>query len=153
MTTELNIKITAETAEEAMLELAALSFRAAQELGVAPHAPDEVLAAVIAGEPIREVVVEKANGAGPPPAKEPKPSKTKKAAPAPEPEAAPEAKVDREAVINGLTRLYGGGSSEVREKIRAWRDEHGAERLLLLRDEALPAAAAFLAELEADAAP
>jgi hypothetical protein len=158
VTTELNIKIVAETAEDAMMELATISLRAAQELGVVPQANDpkiDYTAPVEISGPNREILhAEKTNGAEPPPAKAVKAKPTKKAAPAPtpEPEPEPEPEVDRETVLDGLTKLYGGGDPKIRKAITAFRDDRGAERLRDLKDEDIPEAGALLVALRAEAA-
>jgi hypothetical protein len=148
MSTELHLTITAVSAADALSELMKISFRAAQELGVAPQQADT--AEANAPEP---AAPEKGNGAA---ASSAAPEvtagtkRTRKAKPEPE-EAAP----DRAAIIKGLTELYMGGDPKVRSQITEFRDGHGAERLRDLKDEALPAAAQLLTELKlaADSAP
>lgn len=136
MTTELNLTIRGETAADVMLELATIGSRAGLVLGVGAQEPDP--------EPTpAPKSVEKPNG---PDAPAPKAARGKKVAPQPEPEAVKGP--DREAVIDGLTKIYGKGDAKIRAAITAFRDGHGADRLRDLKDDVIPEAAALLADLK-----
>jgi hypothetical protein len=144
MAIELHLTIRGETMLETIQELRGLSeigSLATLVSGVAPHAPN----------------AEKGNGADTVSADTAdtvdtgKKPRGRKAAAAPEP-----AKVDREAVLEGLTKIYGRGDPKVRTAITEFRDKHGANRLRDLKDDVIPDAAALLAELklaEAETAP
>ena len=68
------------------------------------------------------------------------------------PTAAPEpSKLDRAAIIDGLTKIYSKGDEDVRLAITKFRDGQGADRLRDLKDDALPAAAELLTELRLSA--
>jgi hypothetical protein len=143
MSTELHLTIRADSAREALLELAGIGVRAADELGGAAQPPDtepDVPLTQSAGTP-----VEKGNGAdaAPPTEKRTRGKKAPAAVPA----------VDRDAIVKGLTDLYMGGDPNIRERITAFRDGFGAQRLRELKDEALPAAQKLLAELQQVAGP
>ena len=73
---------------------------------------------------------------------------TAKPDPAPEPE---KAKLDRAAIIDGLTKIYSKGDEDVRLAITKFRDGQGADRLRDLKDDALQAAAELLIELKTNA--
>jgi hypothetical protein len=141
MSTELHLTIRADSAREALLELAGIGVRAADELSVAPQPPDPEPPATAA---------EKGNGADAAPPAE-KRTRGGKRAPAAGTAAAPA--IDRDAIVKGLTDLYMGGDPTIRERITAFRDGFGAQRLRELKDEALPEAQKLLAELQQVAGP
>jgi hypothetical protein len=132
VTTELHLTIHANSAADALSELAALGRRAAVELGVAPQPQD-----------IPAPAPDKGNGedAAPVAGKKGRPKKADAAPPA-------DAGPDRADIIKGLTDLYMAGNPVVRDRITAFRDTHGAQRLRELKDEALPEAARLLGELQ-----
>jgi hypothetical protein len=145
MSTELHLTIKAESAADALIELAEISFRAAKELGVAPQRADtepelplQTPAAVSADT--------KGNGADAAPAE-----KRTRAKRAPAADAAPAP--DRDAIVKGLTELYMGGDPAIRERITTFRDGYDAKRLRDLKDDALPAAEKLLSELQQQAGP
>lgn len=141
MTTELNLTIRAETAHQALVELAEISRRAAKELGVAPTPADT-------GPAQPELPLNasaKGNGGD-----EPTPP-AKRSRRTPVATAASDAEgvgLDRGAIIKGLTEIYMRAEAEVRDKIVTFRDGHGVQRLKDLKDEALPGAAALLTQLQ-----
>jgi hypothetical protein len=146
MSTELHLTIKAETAADALQELAAISLRAAKELGVAPHVTDTAPELPLQ-TPAAVPVDAKGNGADTAPPAE----KRTRAKRAPAADAAPAA--DREAIVKGLTELYMGGDPTIRERITAFRDGYGAQRLRELKDDALPEAQKLLVELQQQAGP
>jgi hypothetical protein len=81
------------------------------------------------------------NGAG-------KPASTRKRTTATAAAAPEVAKIDRAAIIEGLTKIYSKGDEDVRLAITKFRDGQGADRLRDLKDDALPAAAELLTELK-----
>jgi hypothetical protein len=142
MSTELHLTIKAESAADALHELAGISRRAAKELGVAPQS-----AGTEPELPLATPAADKGNGADAAPAAE---KRTRgKRAPAAEAALAP----DRDAIVKGLTELYMGGDPAIRERITTFRDGHDAKRLRDLKDDALPAAEKLLGELQQQAGP
>jgi hypothetical protein len=136
VTTELHLTIRSDTAAEAILELATLGARAAEVLGVAaPPANSEPTPALTSAPAATPTT---GNGADTPTPK----TRGKKAA---EPE---KAKLDRAAIIDGLTKIYSQGDPDKRQAITKFRDGQGADRLRDLKDDALPAAAELLIELK-----
>ena len=133
MAIEIDVRVIGETAANVVHELMAFASRLSTGLGAAPTPPDT--------EPEPAAPPEKANGAEPAKAVKAK----KAAAPAKEPE---KAKLDRQAIIDGLTKIYSKGDEDVRLAITKFRDGQGADRLRDLKDDALPAAAELLTELK-----
>ena len=131
MAIEFDIRIIGDTPLDVIRALGELSARVAGGLGVGPQqaaAPDPAPPAATDG-----------NGAG-------KPASTRKRTTAKtEPEAL---KIDRAAIIDGLTKIYSKGDEDVRLAITKFRDGQGADRLRDLKDDALPAAAELLTELK-----
>jgi hypothetical protein len=147
MSTELHLTIRAETALLALNELAELGVHALQELGGAPQPaninepelPLPTPAAAAKGDGADPSTKGDGAAAGE--------KRTRK-------RAAPEAPApDRAEIVKGLTELYMGGDPTVRERITAFRDGYGAQRLRELKDEALPEAMKLLAELQQVAGP
>jgi hypothetical protein len=75
--------------------------------------------------------------------------RTRRRAAAAAAEPPPAQEIDRDNVIRDLTEIYMRAEPAIREKIVAFRDGHGVNRLKELKDDALPGAAALLAELQA----
>jgi hypothetical protein len=151
----INLTISADTAEGLLDQLAALvSMR--MMFGVEPTADN--IGATPEEMQIAAEIVEHAAATTPPAAKSngadvvemPKRTRGKKAAPPPAPEAAEP--VDRQAIIKGLTDIYMTAAPGVRDKITAFRDGQGVQRLRELKDDAIPAAAKLLNELAAEEA-
>jgi hypothetical protein len=136
MAIEIDIRVIGETTAAVVQELGAFAAHLSSGLGVGAHpanAPD-------APEP-QAPPATTGNGAD-------KPATTsRKRATKPEPEA-PSAKLDRAAIIDGLTKIYSKGDEDVRLAITKFRDGQGADRLRDLKDDALPAAAELLIELK-----
>ena len=130
MAIEIDVRVIGETAANVVHELMAFASRLSSGLGAAPTAPDPTDAAPPAAAD--------SNGAG-------KPASTRKRAAKAEPEAP---KIDRAAIIDGLTKIYSKGNEDVRLAITKFRDGQGADRLRDLKDDALPAAAELLTELK-----
>jgi hypothetical protein len=145
MSTQLNLTITADTAIEALNELAAIGVRASHELGVASPPTDTREPELPLTQP-PATQAEKGNGADAAPAE-----KRTRAKRAPAAETAPAP--DRDAIVKGLTELYMGGDAAIRERITTFRDGHDAKRLRDLKDDALPAAEKLLGELQQQAGP
>jgi hypothetical protein len=145
MATELHLTIRGDTTAEVMSELTSIGARAVEVLGVVTQEPQPEPTPAPPSEPA--AVPAAGNGADTPAPK----SRSKKAAaaPAPEPE---KTKLDRSAIIEGLTKIYSKGDDEVRLAITKFRDGQGADRLRDLKDDALPAAADLLADLRSVAA-
>jgi hypothetical protein len=141
MTTELHLTIKADSAADALAELAQIGVRAAKELGVAPTP------AYTRTEPPLETPA-KGNGAD-----ELAPAKRTRKRAAVEPDVATQTGFDRTTIIKGLTEIFMRGEPAIRERITAFRDGHGVQRLRELKDDALAGAAALLAELQNDSAP
>jgi hypothetical protein len=132
MAIEIDVRVIGETAANVVHELMAFASRLSTGLGAAPTPPDTPDAQAPAAAD--------ANGAG-------KPASTRKRVAKAEPE--PEApKIDRAAIIDGLTKIYSKGNEDVRLAITKFRDGQGADRLRDLKDDALPAAAELLTELK-----
>ena len=137
MAIEIDIRIIGETTAAVVQELGAFANHLSSGLGVGaqatntPDAPEAQAPAVAA---------EKANGADTPA----KAVRGKKTSAAPE----EKAKLDRAAIIDGLTKIYSKGDEDVRLAITKFRDGQGADRLRDLKDDALPAAAELLTELK-----
>jgi len=141
MAIEIDIRIIAESTQQVVQELTAFASHLSGGLGVVPHAPNSEPATP------ESPPGAKANGAE---AAAPAKIRGKKATPAPEPE--PEkARLDRAAIIEGLTKIYSKGDEDVRLAITKFRDGQGADRLRDLKDDALPAAAELLTELKLSA--
>jgi hypothetical protein len=140
MAIELHIHVVGETAAAVMRELrefGAVGSLSTLVSGVASKPPAEPNTPA---PPDAVPEPEKANGADTPaPAKAVRGRKAT---------AAPAAKVDRAAILDGLTKLYSKGDEGVRFAITNFRDAQGAERLRDLKDDALPAAAELLIELK-----
>jgi hypothetical protein len=146
----ISLTINADTAESLLEQLAALvSMR--MMFGVEPTeantgaTPEEMqIAADLVKHAAPPPPPDKPNGADV--VEMPKRTRGKKGAPAtPEPEP-----VDRQAIIKGLTDIYMTSAPGVRDKITAFRDGQGVQRLRELKDEAIPAAAKLLSELAAE---
>jgi hypothetical protein len=140
MAIELDVRIIAESTQQVIQELGAFAAHLSSGLGVgarvtdAPDTPEAQAPATADG-----------NGAG-------KPASTRKRAAKTEPEATPTIpKIDRAAIIEGLTKIYSKGDEDVRLAITKFRDGQGADRLRDLKDDALPAAAELLTELKLSA--
>jgi hypothetical protein len=139
MAIEFDIRIIGETTTEVVDKLRAITSHFSSGLGVgiiATNTPDNPEAQAPAAAD--------ANGAG-------KPASTRKRGPKPEPEAVKEPeppKLDRAAIIDGLTKIYSKGDPDIRLAITKFRDGQGADRLRDLKDDALPAAAELLVELK-----
>jgi hypothetical protein len=141
MAIEFDIRIIGETTAAVVQELGAFAAHLSSGLGVGvratnTHDTPEAQAPAAADS----------NGAG-------KPASTRRRGPKPEPvettAAAPEApKIDRAAIIEGLTKIYSKGDEDTRLAITKFRDGQGADRLRDLKDDALPAAAELLTELK-----
>lgn len=130
MAIEIDIRIIGETTTAVVQELRAFAAHLSGGLGVgAPPADTTDAAPPAAAE---------GNGAGKPAGARKRGSKTEPDAP----------KVDRAAIIDGLTKIYSKGDEDVRLAITKFRDGQGADRLRDLKDDALPAAAELLAELK-----
>jgi hypothetical protein len=140
----INLTISANSAEELLTELNRIAMSVA--FGVDPTATtaatpeDQEITATAPPTPDRP------NGAGVVEMPKGGRGRSKKAAPA---EPAPEP-VDRQAIIKGLTDIYMTAAPGVRDKITAFRDGQGVQRLRELKDEAIPAAAKLLSELAAE---
>ena len=134
MAIEVDIRIIGESAREVTEELAKF---AAHLSGVSGAATPQANAANTAAPATT------GNGATEPD----KPPTTRKRSTAakPEPE---QSKLDRAAIIDGLTKIYSKGDEDVRLAITKFRDGQGADRLRDLKDDALPAAAELLTELK-----
>ena len=141
MTTELHLTIKADSAADALAELAQIGFRAAKEMGVGPTPADTP-------EPPLEAPA-KGNGADETP---PATRRSRKRTTA-EPDVATQTGFDRNTIIKGLTEIFMKSEPAIRDKITAFRDGHGVQRLRELKDDALPGAAKLLAELQDDSAP
>ena len=127
------MRVIGETAANVVHELVAFASRLSAGLGAAPTPKDAPDAPPPAAAD--------ANGAG-------KAASTRKRAAKPEPDATIAApKIDRAAIIDGLTKIYSKGDEDVRLAITKFRDGQGADRLRDLKDDALPAAAELLSEL------
>jgi hypothetical protein len=138
MAIEIDIRIIGETTAAVVQELGTFAAHLSSGLGVGaratnmPDTPEAQAPAASAAE---------GNGAG-------KPVSTRKRAAAAT-AAAPEVpKIDRAAIIDGLTKIYSKGDEDVRLAITKFRDGQGADRLRDLKDDALPAAAELLTELK-----
>ena len=146
MAIEIDIRIIGESTHDIVGELTRFASYLSGGSGVAP--PQANTADPTPPEPTTAV----SNGAD-------KPATSRKRSTAPkadEPEAkqpptAPateKAKVDRQAIIDGLTKIYSKGDEDTRLAIQKFRDGQGADRLRDLKDDALPAAADLLTELK-----
>jgi hypothetical protein len=133
MAIEIDVRVIGETAANVVHELMAFASRLSVGLGAAPTPADT--------EPEPTSPPEKVNGAEPAKAVKAK----KVAAPAKEPE---QPKLDRAAIIDGLTKIYSKGDEDVRLAITKFRDGQGADRLRDLKDDALLAANELLIELK-----
>jgi hypothetical protein len=138
MAIEIDIRIIGETTAQVVegLQSFAAHLSRGWGLGVGARATDTQDTANAQAPAATE-----GNGAG-------KPASTRKRAAATT-AAAPEApKIDRAAIIDGLTKIYSKGDEDVRLAITKFRDGQGADRLRDLKDDALPAAAELLTELK-----
>jgi len=133
MAIEIDIRIIGETTAAVVQELGAFAAHLSSGLGVGaqatntPDAPEPQAPPAATG-----------NGAD-------KPATTRKRGPKAEPDVS---KIDRAAIIDGLTKIYSKGDEDVRLAITKFRDGQGADRLRDLKDDAMPAAAELLAELK-----
>jgi hypothetical protein len=133
MAIEIDIRIIGDTTAAVVQELGTFAAHLSSGLGVGARATNT--------PEVQAPAASEGNGAG-------KPTSTRKrtatttAAP---PEAA---KIDRAAIIEGLTKIYSKGDEDVRLAITKFRDGQGADRLRDLKDDALPAAAELLTELK-----
>jgi hypothetical protein len=137
MAIEFDIRIIGETTAQVVEGLRSFAAHLSSGLGVGPLKADTV-------DMTPPPAAADANGAG-------KPASTRKRGPQAESE--PDAtiavpKIDRAAIIDGLTKIYSKGDEDVRLAITKFRDGQGADRLRDLKDDALPAAAELLAELK-----
>jgi hypothetical protein len=154
----INLTISADSAEELLHQLSLISLRLM--LGV-----DQTEPSTAATPEEQEIAAELVKNAAPPPDKPngadvvetPKSGRGrgKKAAPTVDLDipATAEARAvafDRQAIIKGLTDIYMTSAPGVRDKITAFRDAQGVQRLRELKDEAIPAAARLLSELAAE---
>ena len=138
MAIEVDVRIIGESAREVTEELAKFAAHLSSGLAVAaqtPNTPDTPEPQAPA-----TTAATTGNGAG-------KPATARKRSTAAKPEPEPP-KVDRAAIIDGLTKIYSKGDEDVRLAITKFRDGQGAERLRDLKDDALPAAAELLTELK-----
>jgi hypothetical protein len=139
MAIEFDIRIIGESTTAVVQELGAFAAHLSSGLGVgvrATNTPDTPEPATSEPPPGT-----KTNGAD---AAAPAKARAKKAPPT-EPE---KVKLDRAAIIDGLTKIYSKGDEDVRLAITKFRDGQGADRLRDLKDDALPAAAELLIELK-----
>ena len=139
MAIEVDIRIIGENTAQVVHDLRGFAAHLSNGLGVPPPLADtpNTTEAQEAHAPAQA----DSNGAG-------KPATTRKrstTAKEPEPE---KAKIDRAAIIDGLTKIYSKGDEDVRLAITKFRDGQGADRLRDLKDDALPAAAELLIELK-----
>jgi hypothetical protein len=134
MAIEFDIRIIGETTAQVVEGLRSFAAHLSTGLGAAPSPPDTADAAPPAATD--------GNGAGKPTS--PRKRTTAKA----EPDVP---KIDRAAIIDGLTKIYSKGDEDVRLAITKFRDGQGADRLRDLKDDALPAAAELLTELKLSA--
>ena len=137
MAIEVDIRIIGENTAQVVHELRGFAAHLSSGLGVPPP-PANTPNAPEAQEAQAPAQAD-SNGAG----KSATTRKRSTAAKEPEPP-----KVDRAAIIDGLTKIYSKGDEEVRLAITKFRDGQGAERLRDLKDDALPAAAELLTELK-----
>ena len=141
MAIEIDIRIIGESTQDIAAELTRFAAHLAGASGVAPPQPNTADAAPPATT---------GNGAD-------KPAATRKRTTAPKdddvklPATTAGSKLDRAAIIDGLTKIYSKGDEEVRLAITKFRDGQGADRLRDLKDDALPAAAELLIELKTTA--
>jgi hypothetical protein len=134
MAIEFDIRIIGETTAQVVEGLRSFAAHLSSGLGVgaqAANTPD---------------MPEKANGADTP-AKTTKAKKGTVLSPEAVRESA-QTRLDRAAIIDGLTKIYSKGDEDVRLAITKFRDGQGADRLRDLKDDALPAAAELLTELK-----
>jgi hypothetical protein len=137
MAIEIDVRIIGETSAKVVEELGEFATFLAWGLGNkttptnTPNAP----------EPPQATAATTGNGAD-------KPATTRKRSTAAKPEPEEKAKLDRAAIIDGLTKIYSKGDEDVRLAITKFRDSQGADRLRDLKDDALPAAAELLIELK-----
>jgi hypothetical protein len=139
MAIEFDIRIIGGSTPEVMQDLQTFAAYLTLALGVASPKPNT------ADPAPPQVVAAESNGAD-----KPATTSRKRAPKADDPEAKPPAdkpKLDRQAIIDGLTKVYSKGDEDVRLAITKFRDGQGADRLRDLKDDALPAAAELLTEL------
>jgi hypothetical protein len=139
MAIEIDIRIIGETTAAVVQELGAFAAQLSSGLAVATQMPNTTDT-----EP-SQATAATGNGADKPAATRRRSTATK---PEPETTTAAKAKLDRAAIIDGLTKIYSKGDEGVRFAITNFRDGQGAERLRDLKDDALPAAAELLTELK-----
>ena len=129
MAIEIDIRIIGETTAQVVEGLQSFPAHLSSRLGVGAGAP---------AAPTTPQAQEPAAAAS-----------TRKRAAKTEPQATPTTpKIDRAAIIEGLTKIYSKGDEDVRLAITKFRDGQGADRLRDLKDDALPAAAELLVELK-----
>jgi hypothetical protein len=124
----ISIVIEANTMHEFIAQLESMLFRAPELLAEA-------------SQPANEPAPDKSNGAE-------RPRRGRR----PAAEAPAQETLDRAAIIDGLTAIFTSAPPKVREQIVTFRDAQGVARLKELSDNALPAAAQLLAELQRQAA-
>jgi hypothetical protein len=135
MPIEIDVRIIGESTQQVVQELGAFAAHLSSGLGVgarATNTPDT---------PEPQAPATTGNGAD-------KPATTRKRSTAAKPEPEEKAKLDRAAIIDGLTKIYSKGDEDVRLAITKFRDGQGADRLRDLKDDALSAAAELLIELK-----
>jgi hypothetical protein len=141
MAIEIDIRIIGDTTAAVVQELGTFAAHLSSGVGVGaravdtPDTPNAQAPAATDG-----------NGAGKPASPRKRTAATATAAPE-------TPKIDRAAIIDGLTKIYSKGDEDVRLAITKFRDGQGADRLRDLKDDALPAAAELLAELKLVASP
>ena len=137
MAIEIDIRIIGEATWQVVQDLKQFADHLSSGLGVVSPAPNPEKGNG-ADTVSADTVVDTADSAAPSTDKKPRAKK----APATE-----QAKLDRAAIIDGLTKIYSKGDENVRLAITKFRDGQGADRLRDLKDDALPAAAELLTEL------
>jgi hypothetical protein len=140
MPIEIDVRIIGESTQQVVQELGAFASHLSGGFGVGPHKPDTTAPIEISGPNVETLT---GNGADKPATTSRKRAAAKSDHPAPE---AP--RIDRAAIIDGLTKIYSKGDEDVRLAITKFRDGQGADRLRDLKDDALPAAAELLTELK-----
>ena len=145
MAIEVDIRIIGESTHDIAAELGRFASYLSGGSGVAP--PQANTADPTPPPATATATATEGNGAD-----KPATTSRKRAAPKDDPDgkplAAEKAKLDRAAIIDGLTKIYSKGDEDVRLAITKFRDGQGADRLRDLKDDALPAAAELLVELK-----